>query len=105
MTVLRWVGGFEPMSTVGVRSFAGQSLKSAEFEACKPSLDAMQDTLMQYGIAHQDISPNNIQCDEQAKKLMVIEFEGVSVSVLGKRKEIEGGLTLRRCGVFSRPIR
>ena len=99
-------------------SFAGRSLTTAEFDAWRPSVDAMDKKLTEYGIIHWDISPNNILWDEQAKKLMVIDLERTTFvrkekqkevkkenrlqdknvlkemgpnKTLGKRKEIEGG--------------
>lgn len=56
-------------------SFAGKSLTQAEFDAHQPSVYAMEDNLLRYGIKHPDISPNNILWDERAKQLMVIDFE------------------------------
>ena len=70
-------------------SFAGQSLKPAEFEARKSSLHAMQAKLMQYDIDHQDISLNNILWNERAKKLMVVDFEGVCFATKKIMKEVK----------------
>ena len=70
-------------------SHAGKSLNPAEFEARKPSVDAMYKKLMQCGIAHRDISPNNILWDEQANKLMVIDFERVGFVRKEKEKEVK----------------
>ena len=56
-------------------SFAGKSLTQAEFDAQKPSVYAMADNLLRYGIKHPDISPGNILWDERAKRLMMIDFE------------------------------
>ena len=67
-------------------SFAGKSLDWGEFEACKPTRDAMRNQLVRYGIFHPDLSPNNFLWDEAAKKLMVIDFEGVT---LATKKEEE----------------
>lgn len=56
-------------------SFAGKSLTQAEFDVHVPSVEAMANNLLRYGIRHQDISPNNVLWDERAKQLMVIDFE------------------------------
>ena len=68
-------------------SFAGISLKWAEVEAHKPDVDVMRDKLRYYGIAHLDLSWSNVLWDEQAKQLMIIEFEGVVLPT--KNKEFE----------------
>ena len=71
-------------------SFAGTPLSDADFEASRSSVDAMQEKLMQHGIIHTDLSPNNILWDERAKKLMVIDFECSSLVVKEeKAKEIK----------------
>ena len=76
-------------------SFAGTALTLPEFEAYRPSVDAIQERLMQYGIAHSDISPYNVLWDEQAKKLMMIDFERINPAIKDKGKEVKKGKKLQ----------
>lgn len=68
---------------------AGRSLQLAEFEDYWSSMYAMQELLMRYGIAHLDISPNDGLWDEQAEKLMVIDFEYASTATKEQGREVK----------------